>query len=123
MIRDILIVGSGSAVGGIFRFLMGKLVMHLFQPPFPLGTFLVNITGSFLIGLAYASFGKTGNLSPAALLFLATGVLGGFTTFSAFSYENMLLMKNGHYFLSASYIFASILLGLLATFAGYSVAK
>jgi fluoride exporter len=123
MIRDILIVGSGSALGGIFRFLTGKLVMQLFQSPFPLGSFLVNISGSFLIGLAYAMFGKSGNMSPATLLFLTTGVLGGFTTFSAFSYENILLMRNGHYLLSISYIFGSILLGLLATLTGYSVAK
>ncbi len=116
-------VGSGSAIGGIMRFLIGKGLMQFFQYPFPLGTFLVNITGSFLIGLIYASYGKTGNLSPATLLFLATGICGGFTTFSAFSYENILLMRNGQYLLSIIYITGSVFLGLLATLLGYTIGK
>ena len=123
MIKEILIVGVGSAVGGIFRFLTGKLVMQLFQHPFPLATFIINIAGSFLIGTVYAMFGKSGNMGPTTLLFLATGICGGFTTFSAFSYENILLMRNGHYLLSITYISGSVLLGLLATLLGYSVAK
>jgi CrcB protein len=97
--------------------------MQIFPYPFPLGTFLINISGSFLIGLIYAMFGKTGNMSSATLLFLATGICGGFTTFSAFSYENILLMRNGHYLLSVIYISGSVLLGLLAALTGYSVAK
>jgi CrcB protein len=123
MIKDILIVGSGSALGGIARFLIGKLVMTFFPYSFPMATFLINIAGSFLIGLAYAMSGKSGSMSPASLIFLATGFLGGFTTFSSFSYENMLLMRNGQYFLALTYIFGTILLGLLATFTGYAIAK
>ncbi len=123
MIKDILIVGSGSAIGGITRFLIRKLVMTFFPYPFPMATFLINIAGSFLIGLVYAISGKSGSMSPAALIFLATGFLGGFTTFSSFSYENMLLMRNGQYLLALTYILGTILLGLLATFTGYAIAK
>jgi CrcB protein len=123
MIKDILLVGAGSAIGGILRLLVGKGIMQFFQYPFPLGTFLVNISGSFVIGLLYALFGKSGNLSPSALLFMATGVCGGFTTFSAFSYENLLLMKNGNYIMAGLYIASSLILGLLAVFAGYAVGK
>ncbi|HLO82402.1 MAG TPA: fluoride efflux transporter CrcB [Chitinophagaceae bacterium] len=123
MIKDILLVGAGSAIGGILRLLVGKGIMQFFQYPFPLGTFLVNITGSFVIGLLYALFGKSGNLTPAALLFMATGVCGGFTTFSAFSYENLLLLKNGNYIMAGVYIASSLILGLLAVFAGYVVGK
>jgi CrcB protein len=123
MIRDILLVGAGSAIGGILRLLIGKSIMQFFQYPFPLGTFIVNITGSFLIGLLYALYGKLGNLSPAALLFLATGVCGGFTTFSAFSYENLLLLRSGNYMMALVYIAGSIVIGLLAVFAGYAIGK
>jgi fluoride exporter len=123
MIRDILLVGAGSALGGILRLLIGKSIMQFFQYPFPLGTFIINITGSFLIGLLYALYGKSGNLSPAALLFLATGVCGGFTTFSAFSYENLLLLRSGNYMMALVYIAGSIVIGLLAVFAGYAIGK
>jgi CrcB protein len=88
-----------------------------------MATFMINIAGSFLIGLVYAMSGKSGSMSPAFLIFLATGFLGGFTTFSSFSYENMLLMRNGQYLLALTYIFGTILLGLLATFTGYAIAK
>jgi CrcB protein len=123
MIRDILLVGAGSAIGGILRLLIGKTIMQFFQYPFPLGTFIVNISGSFLIGLLYALYGKSGNLSPAALLFLATGVCGGFTTFSAFSYENLILLKSGNFLMALVYIAGSIVIGLLAVFAGYAIGK
>lgn len=123
MIKDILLVGAGSAIGGILRLLIGKTIMQFFQYPFPLGTFIVNITGSFLIGLLYAIYGKSGNLSPSTLLFLATGVCGGFTTFSAFSYENLLLMRSGNYMMALVYIAGSIIIGLLAVFAGYAIGK
>lgn len=123
MIRDLLIVGSGSAIGGICRFLLGKLVMQFFPYPFPLATFLINISGSFLIGMSFAMFGKSGHMSPSALLFLTTGICGGFTTFSAFSYENILLMRNGHNLLAIIYIVGSVLLGVLAALTGYSITK
>lgn len=123
MIKDILLVGAGSAIGGILRLLAGRAVMLFSQSAFPLGTFAVNISGSFIIGFLYSQFGKTGNLSPAALLFLATGVCGGFTTFSSFSYENLLLLKSGNYMLAGVYILSSIVLGLAAVFAGYWLAK
>jgi fluoride exporter len=123
MIKDILLVGAGSAIGGIVRLLIGKSIMQVFQYPFPLGTFIINISGSFLIGILYALYGKSGNLSPSALLFLATGVCGGFTTFSAFSYENLLLLRSGNYMMAMVYITGSIIIGLLAVFAGYAIGK
>ena len=123
MIREILLVGAGSAIGGILRLLAGKAFMQFFQYPFPIATFVVNISGSFLIGLLYALYGKTGNLSPSALLFLTTGLCGGFTTFSSFTYENLLLLRSGQYFMAAVYIGGSLVLGMLAVFAGYAVGK
>ena len=123
MIRDILLVGAGSAIGGILRLLAGKAFMQFFQYPFPIATFAVNISGSFLIGLLYALYGKTGSLSPSVLLFLTTGLCGGFTTFSSFTYENLLLMKSGQYMMAAAFIVGSLVLGIIAVFAGYAVGK
>lgn len=123
MIRDILLVGTGSALGGILRLLAGKAFLQLFHYPFPIATFAVNVSGSFLIGLLYALYDKTGSLSPSVLLFLTTGLCGGFTTFSSFTYENLLLMKNGQYMMAAVYIVGSLVLGMISVIAGYAVGK
>jgi CrcB protein len=123
MIRDLLLVGTGSAIGGILRLLAGKAFMQVFTFPFPMATFVVNVSGSFLIGLLYAIFGKTASLSPSALLFLTTGLCGGFTTFSSFSYENLLLLKSGQYMMAAVYILGSLVVGMIAVFAGYAFGK
>jgi CrcB protein len=123
MIREILLVGAGSAIGGILRLLAGKAAMQFFQNPFPIATFAVNISGSFLIGLLYALYGKTGNISPSVLLFLTTGLCGGFTTFSSFTYENLLLLRSGQYLMAVVYIGGSLILGLLAVFTGYAIGK
>ncbi len=120
MLKNLLLVGFGGGLGSMLRYGTGLLIHTKL---FPYATLAVNITGSFLIGLIYASYGKTGNLSPATLLFLATGICGGFTTFSAFSYENILLMRNGQYLLSIIYITGSVFLGLLATLLGYTIGK
>jgi CrcB protein len=123
MIRDILLVAGGSALGGVARFLIGKGLTGLWATPLPLATLLVNISGSLLIGYIYSVYGKHGSLSPSALLFLATGICGGFTTFSAFSYENLLLIRSGQTTWAAFYILLSLVLGLLAVFAGYQIGK
>lgn len=123
MIKDLILVGAGSAMGGILRFLAGKAVMQVFPYPFPLATFAINISGSFLIGFLFAVYGKAGNLPPATLLLLTTGFCGGFTTFSSFTYENLLLLRNGQYAIAATYIAASIVLGMIAVFAGYALGK
>lgn len=123
MIRDIILVGAGSAVGGIARFLINRGVSYFFSHPFPLATLLVNITGSFLIGYLYSSSVKHDWLSPPALLFLVTGICGGFTTFSAFTYENMMLVRNGHLLLSLVNILTSVLLGIAAAVIGFWAGK
>jgi len=123
MIKDILIVGSGSALGGIARFLIGKLVMTFFPYSFPMATFLINIAGSFLIGLAYAMSGKSGSMSPASLIFLATGFLGGFTTFSSFGLETMQLIQSKAYLAAFSYVTLSNVIGIVMVLAAYQIAS
>jgi CrcB protein len=123
MIRDIILVGAGSAIGGIARLLVNRSVSYFFNYPFPLATLLVNITGSFLIGYLYSSSVKHEWLTTPALLFLITGVCGGFTTFSAFTYENIMLIRNGNAPLSILYIFVSLFLGIAAALIGFWTGK
>ena len=123
MIRQILLVALGSAIGGVARFLASKGIYAAAPMQFPLPTLLVNITGCFLIGLVYAVSSRAGFMSEGTRLLLTTGLCGGFTTFSAFAYENIVLMRNGSYSMVLAYITASVVLGILATFLGMSLAK
>jgi len=121
MLRQIMLVGLGSAVGGIFRFILGKWIYFIYPQTFPLPTLIINILGCFLIGLLYGFSIKTGTLSAEVRLLLTTGLCGGFTTFSAFAYENIQLMKNGDYTMVLVYITASVVLGIVAAFLGMEI--
>ena len=123
MIRDIILVGTGSAIGGIARFLVNRGIALFFTYTFPISTLIVNIVGSFIIGYLYSASIKQDWITSSALLFLVTGVCGGFTTFSAFSYENIMLIKNGQAPLSLIYILLSLLLGIGAAVAGFWTGK
>jgi len=123
MIRDIIFVGAGSALGGMVRFLVNRGVTFFFSYPFPLATFIVNISGSFLIGYLYSAALKNEWLTTPALLFLVTGICGGYTTFSAFTYENLMLIRNGQAPLSMIYILASVILGIGAALLGFWAGK
>jgi len=114
----ILAIGAGSFIGGVFRYMLSLLIYAKTSTHFPLGTLIVNILGCFFIGIVFGFFDK-GQISNEWKLFLATGVLGGFTTFSAFSIESFNLLREGHSFQALLYILASVLLGLLATYIAY----
>ncbi len=120
--RILLIIGTGSFIGGICRYLLSKFIQSRYLSTFPFGTLGVNIAGCFIIGIVFALSERT-NISLEMRLFLATGVCGGFTTFSAFSYETYILLRNGQLMYAIVYISASVLLGVSATFAGYSLLK
>ncbi|MFO7924602.1 MAG: fluoride efflux transporter CrcB [Bacteroidales bacterium] len=96
--KIILAIGTGSFIGGVLRYLLSQLVQTKFLSTFPFGTLTVNIIGCFLIGLVFGLTDR-GNLTQEWRLFLATGVLGGFTTFSAFSIESLSLFRDGQFFL------------------------
>jgi len=115
MIKLMLIVGTGSFLGGCLRYLVSVYVKTQSVTPFPLGTFLANFIGCFLIGLLYSYSGKF-DLSSELKLFLGVGILGGFTTFSAFSYEAVSLFRNDQPVYALLYIAASLLICLSATF-------
>lgn len=115
--RSILLVGMGSFIGGAARFLVQLWAQGRWGLAFPWGTLSVNITGCFLIGLIFA-YSLKGQVSQDWRLFLVTGICGGYTTFSAFSMETITLLRTGEWLSAGGYISASVILGLLSTFAG-----
>ena len=118
----ILAIGTGSFIGGVFRYLLSLLIQTKTTTNFPFGTLIVNIIGCFLIGIVFGIFDK-GQISHEWKLFLATGLLGGFTTFSAFSNEAFILFREEYVGYAFLYIFASVVLGLLATYFAYLLVK
>jgi CrcB protein len=118
----ILLIGTGSFIGGVFRYLLSLLVQTKTATNFPLGTLIVNITGCFFIGIVLGIFDK-GQMSHEWKMFLTTGFLGGFTTFSAFSGETFMLFREGYVSYALLYVLASVLLGLLATYMAYLLVK
>ena len=120
--KIILAVGLGSFIGGISRYLISLLIQNKFLSTFPYGTLSVNVLGCFLIGVIYALSDK-GNISPAWRLFLATGMMGGFTTFSSFSNETVSMLRDAEYVQAFSYVAYSVILGFAATFGGISLIK
>jgi len=123
MFRLLLIIGSGSFVGGIARFLISRYVQGQALSAFPYGTFLVNVAGCFLIGIFYG-LSERGNLMNTELrMFLTVGFCGGFTTFSTFASENISLLREGDFFYFALYTSLSIFLGLMATYVGNLIIK
>ena len=120
--KIILAVGIGSCIGGILRYLLSQFIQTKFLSTFPFGTLSVNLIGCFLIGLIFG-FSERSYISVEWRLFLVPGFLGGFTTFSSFSNETIALIRDGQSWLALSYVAASVLIGLIATFAGISIIK
>ena len=123
MTRSLILVGLGSCIGGITRYLTQLFVQKHYPSSFPWGTLSVNITGCFMIGIVYALVDRGNILSPAIRLLLATGFCGGFTTFSSFAYENISLMRDGEFFYTSIYILLSVVVGLLAVYLGILIIK
>ena len=121
--KTIIIVFTGSGIGGVARFAVQSWVAGIDQFVFPLGTFIVNVAGCFLIGLFYALGERGSLLTPEWRIALTTGFCGGFTTFSTFAFENMNLLRTGDYLYLALYIFLSILLGIAGVFLGIATMK
>jgi CrcB protein len=119
----ILAVAAGGAIGATGRFLIGRLMFNLMGPGFPWGTLTVNIAGSFLIGLLVELLAVRFNISQEWQAFLVIGILGGFTTFSAFSLEFGLMIEKNQLSAAALYAIGSVLLGLIALFAGIFAGK
>ena len=115
------IVFFGAGIGGALRHGVNLAAVRLFGFGFPYGTLIVNVLGSLLMGLLAGYFAYRTGIPQHVRLFLTTGVLGGFTTFSAFSLDAALLMERHAYWSAAAYMAGSVLLSLLALFAGLSL--
>lgn len=118
MIKNLFLVGLGGGIGSMMRYLTWYVTR---SPQFPIPTFIVNITGSLLIGMVIGFGEKDSLVSANWKLFLATGICGGFTTFSALSMENLQLIQAGKYFTSFAYICGSIILGITASWIGFKI--
>ncbi|MBR5687000.1 MAG: fluoride efflux transporter CrcB [Prevotella sp.] len=116
--KDILLVGAGSFFGGIARYAV-SLVYKWGGAGFPVGTFLVNIAGCFLIGLCMALLGRHAHLN----LLLSVGFCGGFTTFSTFSKESLQLLEAGDYLTFILYLAGSVVLGIGAVMLGFMLGR
>ena len=116
-----LIVFAGAGIGGALRHGVNLASERLFGAGFPYGTMIVNILGSLLMGLLAGYFATRAGIPQHVRLFLTTGVLGGFTTFSAFSLDAALLIERHFYWSAAAYMLGSVILSLAALFAGLSL--
>lgn len=118
-----LLIGAGGFLGSVLRYGSNQVMVKLFETTHPIGTFFVNIAGSFLIGLILGMFEKGALMSANWKLFLAVGFCGGFTTFSAFALENLNFLQSQQFGLSLFYVGLSLILGLAAVYFGFWIVK
>ena len=116
-----MIVFIGAGLGGALRHGVNVAAARLFGYGFPLGTLIVNVAGSFLMGVLAGYFAFRPGIAQHMRLFLTTGILGGFTTFSAFSLDAALLVERHSYALAAGYIVGSVGMSVVALFLGLSL--
>ena len=121
MIRALIFVGIGGGLGSMLRYATSLLMQRFYPHAFPVATLIVNVLGCLLIGVLIALLGKSTTLQADVKLLLVTGFCGGYTTFSAFAYENIQLLQSGQYQAAVLYIFSSIVLCLLAVWCGMLV--
>ena len=119
---NIFWVATGGALGASLRFVSSSF-FNLFSPNLPIGTFFVNVLGSFIIGLLINTLEMRSSSEVFIKYFLIIGVLGSYTTFSAFSYEVIELYNNKKLILSIIYILASVFSCIVAAYAGYNINK
>ncbi len=123
-LRVVAAVGAGAAIGGIFRLLVTQLVVARAGAGYGFyATLFINISGSFLIGVVIEMSQTRANLSTLWRYFLATGILGGYTTFSTFSYEALNLATGGFGLTAFLYIAGSVVLGIAGAFGGIVTAR
>lgn len=116
-------VAAGGAIGSVLRFLIGTASLQWLGPGFPWGTFAINVSGSFVIGLVLQLAETRVGLPPYVRLFVATGILGGYTTFSTFAYETYLLSRDALNAQSLWYGLGSVVAGVAAVLLGILLAR
>jgi len=119
----LLYIALGSAIGGVGRYLLGGVIQRLSGGTFPIGTLIINITGSFLLGLIYRYSADSAAITPEVRAMLTIGVCGGYTTFSSFSYESVRMMEDGQAARALAYVALSVGLCLCGTFLGIAAGR
>ena len=114
----LLAVALGGALGSVVRYEVAGVIQPAWWPGFPFGIFAVNIIGGFAMGVIVAMAATRLNMTPETRAFLTTGVLGGFTTFSTFSLDSVMLMERGAYVQAGAYIAGSVILSIAALLLG-----
>lgn len=121
--NQMFLVAIGGAIGSVCRYLVGVWTLRQFGPNFPWGTLAVNVVGSFAIGFLAELIVRRFGASPEMRLFLITGILGGFTTFSAFSLDLISLLERGSTAAGVTYLVASVAISLGAVLAGLALGR
>jgi CrcB protein len=121
--KALILIFFGGGVGSLLRYGLGRWINNTIISEFPYGTFVVNLAGCFLIGFIMFSTELDKEHVQQWRLLLATGLCGGFTTFSSFSIENVQLINDGRAMTALLYVFASVCMGLLATYLGLLAGK
>lgn len=116
--KILLLIALGGAIGSVLRFLTGKISLALWGPEFPWGTLIVNVVGCFIMGILAGLLAQYSELSHEVRNFLLVGVLGGFTTFSAFALDAVTFYQRGALGLALTYVLASVVISILAVAAG-----
>ncbi|HMK56978.1 MAG TPA: fluoride efflux transporter CrcB [Dissulfurispiraceae bacterium] len=123
MMRNIFIVGVGGFAGAVARYLIAVWIGQAWGRSFPLGTFVINVSGSFLIGLLMTLFTERYVVDPAWRLLFVVGFLGAYTTFSTFEYETGKLIEDSEWMFAALNVFLSVVLGYAGLKIGEMIAK
>ena len=123
MLKQLLLIGTGGFIGSVARYLVSRLNTRIDWLSIPIGTLTINVVGSLLIGFLIGISEKSPILTVEWRMFLMVGLCGGFTTFSSFSGENLVLMKNGQILPLLLYTGLSIFLGFVAVYLGYISTK
>jgi CrcB protein len=116
-------VALGSALGGVIRFLLSSLLQQKVGTAFPIGTLVVNISGSLLLGFLLSYALSTAAISPEVRGLLTTGLCGGYTTFSTFTYETFVLVEDGQLGRAAAYVLLSVVVSLAGAYLGITAAR
>jgi fluoride exporter len=116
-------VAVGAMLGANLRFVIGNWAADRFGPEFPYGTLLINVTGALAIGIILSFIGERVGISPLWRLFFATGFLGGYTTFSSYAWEALLLVQEGDWLPAALYVLGSNAIGFAGVWLGATLAR
>jgi CrcB protein len=122
-LRTFWAVAIGAALGGVARYYLASAIQQRVGPTFPWGTLVINVSGSLLLGMLMRYALATPTVSVELRALLTTGFCGGYTTFSTYSYETAALLEDGQYGRAGTYALASVVLALVATFAGFVLAR